>query len=667
MVGELEICSAINPLDVVQLYISLDILSCGRGFVQALASVGVRRIARHSLDAPSTEQRTFWSPTLGLFVNWIDNEPDPESARAYHAGKSNEAFYDDFRTQERVRVLVTSSNIITRKASRRQWTYRLSMSALKANTGKRAEAKNDSGPSPPKATKSPKAPLDKQYHDIDAPKVPKTLEARDVATPRNSETKKPTGKSEEKTDAPMPTPKAKKAPKIAIPTSETGDADVSPGAPKMKAAQPNQTKDDHDSPASKSTKPVKGKNGKASTPKVPKAPSVKETKSGGDSSPSKAEKLSKVPEDKTNGGTPPKAEELSKAERKKPSGPSSSKAAKPSKPLDGDNPSGVSLPDLKVSPPSEGDNCAVTIPSKTPPESAPDKLTDDQESSKALQVYNGPEITPHPKAPETKNHAGTALVVAIEVLDTTRKLAPHSAVQALLSVCHGILVLVQGAIKNQDDFVDVAQQCHDIGVMVWRRTSKLSGGNIDPDVAEVLRAFTRAVGNVKNSIDAAIKENEGRIFPVRMFFASVDHKKIAAWKHDLERRRQDFIIELSLLALMKRNQIITVIKPTAKAVQNRKMITNGKEAGNPGSPATAKGSPCPEGKGKGKGKDKATGMKYPSGNEGKPSRVQPSDSKKGQPSGSNESAHKGKHRPSDTPPPPLQAASTSKGWARKVK
>ncbi|TFY80243.1 hypothetical protein EWM64_g3770 [Hericium alpestre] len=102
----------------------------------------------------------------------------------------------------------------------------------------------------------------------------------------------------------------------------------------------------------------------------------------------------------------------------------------------------------------------------------------------------GPPPPPGPAAPERRDKVVSALSTSIDTINCVKDAIPNEIAKGLLSTLSGILSTVKSTIRNKEDFEELARQCYEISLLLWRATTASSERTLSEPVM-------RAVGDLK--------------------------------------------------------------------------------------------------------------------------------------------------------------------------
>ncbi|EJD53769.1 TPR-like protein [Auricularia subglabra TFB-10046 SS5] len=143
---------------------------------------------------------------------------------------------------------------------------------------------------------------------------------------------------------------------------------------------------------------------------------------------------------------------------------------------------------------------------------------------------------------KTKDRVQRALDTTISTINFAKELVPVEIAKTALTSMATLLSVVRDTMKNKEDFVELADECHEIVLIIWDLSKE--DGQLDP-------ILIKAIEGVKSTIDRIrieINEKATRGIASKVFAISADKEDISVWKEDLKKCLGVFNTRLNISA-----------------------------------------------------------------------------------------------------------------------
>ncbi|KAF8060639.1 hypothetical protein FPV67DRAFT_300612 [Lyophyllum atratum] len=157
-----------------------------------------------------------------------------------------------------------------------------------------------------------------------------------------------------------------------------------------------------------------------------------------------------------------------------------------------------------------------------------------------------------PPAPKQIDRTLSGLNNAISAIDIVKEIVPLQLVKGVLSTISGILGIVKNTIQNQDDFLELAEQCHTISLVIWRATSGVQESEISPAIRRTLSELNEFLSGIREAVDEQVRKRMAS----KVFHVAINKDVIAGWRRDLDRFLILFNTELHVTANLKLEELL---------------------------------------------------------------------------------------------------------------
>ncbi|KAF5368715.1 hypothetical protein D9615_010318 [Tricholomella constricta] len=163
---------------------------------------------------------------------------------------------------------------------------------------------------------------------------------------------------------------------------------------------------------------------------------------------------------------------------------------------------------------------------------------------------------PGPNIAPSNDRVMSTLNNAIGTINVVKELVPFDLAKGVLSTVSGILTLVKTTITNQKDFLELAEQCHKISLLIWRATDGVPESHISPVIRSALSELNESV----NGIYQAVDERTRKRLTSKVFHVTVNKETIAGWHKDLDRFLALFNTELNISTHQELKELKSLFK-----------------------------------------------------------------------------------------------------------
>ncbi|KAF5368697.1 hypothetical protein D9615_010312 [Tricholomella constricta] len=170
---------------------------------------------------------------------------------------------------------------------------------------------------------------------------------------------------------------------------------------------------------------------------------------------------------------------------------------------------------------------------------------------------------PIPNTDPSNDRVMSTLDNAIGAINIVTELVPFELAKGVLSTVSGILILVKTTISNQNDFLELAEQCHKITLLIWRATTGVPESDISPAIRRALSELNKSVNGIRQGVDERIRKR----LTSKVFHVTVNQDMIAGWQKDLDRFLALFNTELNIAANLKLDELVSLFEELRANVQ----------------------------------------------------------------------------------------------------
>ncbi|TFY63415.1 hypothetical protein EVG20_g6323 [Dentipellis fragilis] len=140
---------------------------------------------------------------------------------------------------------------------------------------------------------------------------------------------------------------------------------------------------------------------------------------------------------------------------------------------------------------------------------------------------------------------------SIDTVNIVKDLVPLDIARGVLGAVAGILTTVRDTVQNKNDFTELTDRCHKIGLVLWRATSATPDGELSPSIKRAVSELQSSLDGILNTLTSKSKGNIG----MRAFTASADRERIREWKRELDGFLHLFNTELQVIANLKLEEL----------------------------------------------------------------------------------------------------------------